>query len=808
MDDARRTKADLLRELRALREELAKAREEAGGSGTPLESVEGYRSLLETIRAFLVEIDQEGRVLYVSPGIERILGYTPGEYVGRGGFEIVHEEERDELIERFRKLIETGEARGVIFRDQHKNGRSVWMASSGRVYRAADGGLRVVSIVRDVSDLERAREALRESEERFQAMAENASDLIGELDGTGKVLFMGANSRRIFGVEPEEIVGTRLGSTPLAERIHPEDRARFLDAFRRGEVARGARFDLRYSHPDGRLRWLEITATSYHTRTGELRAVLVTRDATQRIEAEQRLRQSEERYRTVAEVTRDVITEQDADGRITYASPACEAVLGYRPEEIVGTQAMKTLAHPDDLAEIVASFERCARSTGPTPIVGPYRVVRKDGTVRWCEGAGIAYRKADGSLSVLGVTRDASERVRAEEESREFEQRMQSAQRLESLGILAGGVAHDFNNLLTPILGESGLALADLPPDSPVRPHLESIQKAARRAAGLTNQMLAYAGQRPIEMRSIDLSSLVHELGDLLASAGGRRSRIAYELAPELPEIRGDAAQIGQVAMNLITNAAEALGEAGGEIRVRTGTVRSPGSAAGRHLGAELEPGDYVFLEVEDSGCGMDEAVLGRVFEPFFTTKFTGRGLGLAAALGIVRSHGGAIEIESEPGRGSRFRVLLPAVAAEPGAAAAPPETATAWSGRATVLLVDDDRGVREFAIEALERCGLRVIAAAGGSEAIDLYARRAQEIDLVVLDRTLPGTAGGDVLSAIRRIRPDAGVVLISGYAQEPEAAPAPAAAVTRYLGKPFSHEALSGEVRSALEAIQLRSR
>ncbi len=803
MDDAKRTKADLLRELIALRDELAKARKEARSATGSVESAATYRSLLETLRAFLIELDEGGRVLYVSPTITEILGYTPEEYVGRGGFEIVHEDERAELVERFHKLMANGQGRGLIFRDRHKNGHAVWMTASARIYRAADRSPRVVSIVRDVSDVEQARAALRESEERFQVMAEKASDVISEIDGEGTVLFLGPGGRELFGIEPEQLVGTRLGTTPLAERFHPEDRARFLEAFRRGDVARGARFELRYFHPDGRMRWLDTTATSYHTRTGERRVVTVTRDATERVEAEQRLRQSEERYRVVSQATRDLITEQDADGRVTYASPACEAVLGYRPEELVGTNATREVVHPEDVARVTEVFERVAASQKPMVISEPYRVMRKDGTVRWCEGAGITYHKADGSLSVIGVTRDVTERVRAEEERRDLERRMQQAQRLEGLGILAGGVAHDFNNLLTPILGEAGLALETLPPGSPLAPHLRSIQKAARRAAALTNQMLAYAGRGPMQVERIDLSALVRELGELLTSAGGRRAQLLYELRPDLPATLGDAAQLGQVAMNLITNAAEALGEAGGTIAIRTGTFELPAASAGQRLGATLAAGEHVYFEVEDSGCGMEAATVGRIFDPFFTTKFTGRGLGLAAALGIVRGHGGAIEIESLPGRGSRFRALFPAAAPLRAELPSAPGVGAPWYGAGTALLVDDDEGVREFGVAALLRCGLTVLTARDGTEALELYARRADEIDVVVLDRTLPGTAGADVLSAIRRIRPEARVVLMSGYAEEPTVGGASAdGAPTGLLRKPFTHEALASEVARVLEA------
>ena len=500
----------------------------------------------------------------------------------------------------------------------------------------------------------------------------------------------------------------------------------------------------------------------------------------------------------MAEATRDLITEQDVDGLVTYASPACEAVLGYRPEELVGTDAMREVTHPEDLARVTESFERIAASQEPMHLVEPSRVIRKDGSVRWCEGAGITYRKADGSLSVLGVTRDVTERVRAEEERRALEQRMQQAQRLEGLGILAGGVAHDFNNLLTPILGEAGLALEALPRGSALEPHLRSIQKAARRAAALTNQMLAYAGQGPIQVERIDLSALVRELGDLLASAGGRRTRLRYELRPDLPAALGDAAQLGQVAMNLITNAAEALGEAGGTIAIRTGALELPAAPMEQRLGATLGPGEHVYFEVEDSGCGMDAATLGRIFDPFFTTKFTGRGLGLAAALGIVRGHGGAIEIESRPGRGSRFRVLFPAAAPLRMEPLPAPGDGAPWHGAGTVLLVDDDEGVRDFGVAALLRCGLSVLTARDGHEALELYARRANEIDVVVLDRTLPGTAGDDVLTAIRRIRPEARVVLMSGYAEEPAAGDEPAG----FLHKPFTHEALASAVGRVLTA------
>jgi two-component system cell cycle sensor histidine kinase/response regulator CckA len=293
----------------------------------------------------------------------------------------------------------------------------------------------------------------------------------------------------------------------------------------------------------------------------------------------------------------------------------------------------------------------------------------------------------------------------------------------------------------------------------------------------------------------------VREFGELLTSAGGRRAQLGYELAKGLPEIEADAAQLGQVAMNLITNAGEALGDAVGTVVVRTGTVLLPAEFGGSRIGAELGPGPHVYFEVQDNGCGMDEATCARIFDPFFTTKFTGRGLGLAAALGIVRVHLGAIEIESEPGVGSRFRVLLPAIPARRAAVAERASDIAGWRGEGTILVVDDDEGVRAFAVAALRRCGLEVLVAPSGREALEIYERRGGEIRAVLLDRTLPGAGGEEVFSAIRRLRPDVRVILMSGYAEERVAGAFAGPALAGFLRKPFTPEALAREVRKALE-------
>jgi CheY-like chemotaxis protein len=381
-------------------------------------------------------------------------------------------------------------------------------------------------------------------------------------------------------------------------------------------------------------------------------------------------------------------------------------------------------------------------------------------------------------------------------------EQLKEAQRLESLGVLAGGIAHDFNNLLTPILGDASLTLLDLPQNSPARPRLQRIQKAANRAAALTNQMLAYSGQTPAAIEPLDISQLVEEMAQLLKGAVSGKAELIYDLAEGLPAVEADAAQLSQVVMNLITNATEAALDSTGRTILRTGQIEA--EKVERDLLIEsdvLLSGRYVFIEIIDNGCGMDALTQSKIFDPFFTTKFTGRGLGLAAVLGIVRSHKGAIEIDSEVGRGTRIRVLLPS-AGHRVPPVAPKDTSIAdWRGHGTVLVVDDDQGVRELLAETLQRAGLTVLLTEGGREAIEVFRRQADEIQVVVLDRTMPDIDGEEAFGEIRRIRSDARIILMSGHSEERAAWHFIGQGIDGFVHKPFEPMALLERVRRILE-------
>jgi PAS domain S-box-containing protein len=428
-----------------------------------------------------------------------------------------------------------------------------------------------------------------------------------------------------------------------------------------GSGAAPGRVPLRVRHRDGGWVHLEaVSAARFRAHDGRIHSISILCDVTARQEAWARLQESEARYRVIVDASRNAVIEVDRRGRTTFQTGVVRELFGLPPDDS-STLSWFTMLHPEDRPRVEKQL-RDAFASGETVELRPFRMRRSDGHWIWYECTGLTYERPDGERRFICVARDFSERRREEEERRALEVRMLQGQRLESLGVLAGGIAHDFNNLLTPILGEARLALGDLPARSPLRERLERILRAAQRAADLTRKMLANTGADTLRTEHVDVSQLVDELAHLVGDGAPDTVKIQYELREDLPRVEGDATQIGQLITNLVTNALEALGPGDALVAIRTGQIELEQVVPSHVPGLrELPPGRYVFLEVEDSGCGMAPETIARIFDPFFTTKFTGRGLGLAAALGIVRGHEGGIEIDSRVGEGTRFRVLFPA---------------------------------------------------------------------------------------------------------------------------------------------------
>ena len=402
------------------------------------------------------------------------------------------------------------------------------------------------------------------------------------------------------------------------------------------------------------------------------------------------------------------------------------------------------------------------------------------------------------ALKNIQQAREITRRIRAEEERHKLEVQIQHAQKLESLGVLAGGIAHDFNNLLMAILGHADLALQDLSPVSPVRENLREIEKASRRAAGLCQQMLAYSGRGKFVIQVVDLGEVVEEMTHMLEVSISKKVVMRFNFAPHLPPVEADVTQLRQVIMNLIVNASEAIGDKSGVIAISTGAMECDRAYLSETWLDEAQPtGLYVYLEVADTGCGMDKATLSKIFDPFFTTKFTGRGLGLAAVLGIVRGHKGAIKVYSEPGRGTTFKILLPASRRPAKRLRSETSPAPSWKGSGTVLLVDDEETIRALGKQMLERLGFSVLLAADGREGLQVFSERRDEIHCVLLDLTMPHMDGEEAFREMRRLRHDVRVILSSGYNEQEVSQRFVGKGLAGFIQKPYQLSVLEKTLR-----------
>lgn len=625
---------------------------------------------------------------------------------------------------------------------------------------------------------------------------------VTEVNDQGTVTYTSAQVETILGYTPEETVAEQ------TIEFHPDDIAIVIEGGRQvRSTGRHARTETRLRHKDGHWVWLENTLIGWTDDGGRYATLIYGRDISDVKRAEAAHRESEARYSVVSQMSCDLITEMDHDGRYTYIGPGSDLLLGYAEHEVLELEPW-ALLHPDERDRVRAAFEK--QLVPPTAPPGAHtnlqpieaRLRHKDGRWLWFEIQGVTYPRADGEIRYLAVNRDVTDRVHAAETRREFEQSMQRAQKLESLGVLAGGIAHDFNNLLTPIMGAAGLALMELPNDSPVRTRLQTIHRAAKRAASLTNQMLAYAGQKPLRVELVDLSGIVEDMRDLATSSLAGKARIDLNLAHDLPQVEGESAQLSQVVMNLISNAAESLPEGQGQLAISTGTMIVDRESKPVMFADALRFGEYVYFEVEDNGCGMDAETLDRIFDPFYTTKFTGRGLGLAAVSGIVRGHGGGITVKSEPGSGTCFRVMFPAVRANQDPQRTEERRPVERELGGVALVIDDDEGVRDLAREVLERAGMHVLCAEDGRSGVHAFEQHADEIRVVLLDRTMPELSGADTLQAIRSIRSDTPVVLVSGYSQERVQDELGEMGLAGFLKKPFAPETLLERIADVLDA------
>jgi PAS domain S-box-containing protein len=705
----------------------------------------------------------------------------------------VHPDDRDE----FERIVKGCRADGKPYSHEYRivlpDGSVRWIHGRGELAPGeTNGSATTRGTAQDITERKDAEQRLAEAQHIAQvgnwAWREEPQTLTWS-----KELY------RILDFDP----GDEPSLEKLAERVHPADR----EAFQR-VVAEARERNDDYQHQyrivlrDGSIRWVEargVTASG----PGGFSMHGTAQDITEDKAAEERLVEAEERYRTLVEQLPlgTYIRPLDMTEPNIYASPQVEPLLGYPAEAwMTDPDLLATIVHPDDRERVLSEAVH-VRGTGEPLRNAEYRYVKPDGSIVWVQDETYVVEDENGEpRCVQGYLLDITERKLAEEERDRLREQLHHAQNLEAVGRLAGGVAHDFNNMLTAIKGYAELLLGGLEPGSPQRAEAEQIHRAASQASALPRQLLAFSRKQVLEPRLVDLNDVVSEATDLIRLLVGGGVEVVTRSEARPAAIVADPGQVEQVLVNLATNARDAM-PSGGTLTISTQNVEIDERTALEH---ETAPGRYVVVSVSDTGLGMDATTLVQVFEPFFTTKGAGQGsgLGLASAYGIAKQSGGFIDATSEPGLGATFQVYFPLAVAEAAPVEDPPvEPAGRAPTPAAVLLVEDEEIVRDFARTALERAGYRVQATSRAAEALQLVASGV-DLDVLVSDVVMPGMGGRELAEQVLAERPGTGVVLVSGYSEEPAAGDLAGGQMPVFLQKPFSVPALVDAVRDVIEA------
>jgi two-component system cell cycle sensor histidine kinase/response regulator CckA len=616
-------------------------------------------------------------------------------------------------------------------------------------------------------------------------------------------------ARRIFGFEAEEIVG-RHGSMLFTPEDNlqgvPEREARFAAETGRAE---DSRWHLR---KDGSRFWANGVMVGLHDESGQVVGLAkIIRDDTERRRAEELLQFQLNLADAIATNAAEALFLIDNEGRITFANPTAEQSFGWGQSELVGEPLYERLdCHRADGTPYPR--EECVHmkvlASGNTLRVERDLFRHKSGHLVPVSSSTAPIRSDSGVAGAVMVVRDLSEQLRKESLERENEEALQQAQKLESIGVLAGGIAHDFNNLLTGIMGNAGLARRAIAAGKAEQAsaRLRDVLQASERAADLTRQLLAYAGKGRFVIQPVDLCKLVGEVSTLIRASISKKITLVIDVPEDCPTVEADRVQLQQLIMNLVINGAEAIGDQPGTLTVR---IRSEQFTERREQprteGFPIVSGDYVRIDVTDTGEGMDEETRSRIFEPFFTTKFLGRGLGLSAALGIVRGHRGTIGVRSEPGRGTTFTILLPVPndLRHPRRSSEQAGVEDDFQGIGTILVADDEEGVRALVTSVLEEAGYTVELARDGAQAIKKLQTLSGRVRLILLDLTMPKVGGAEAALELRRLQPGVPIVAMSGYGDIEVMQKFSEAGVDDFLPKPFTPEQLAAKVRDALSPL-----
>jgi len=717
------------------------------------------------------------------------LGYTREELIGKSYNDVLTEASRNRFADAFARLKEQGLVRDVEYEMRRKDGTTFPVLVTASAITDANGSFVMSrSMVLDISIRRRQEERLRESEALYRMAMETTNDGVSIIqDG----LYVYANKKLLNTIgRPDEI----LVGKPLGIFIHPDDQE-FVKKMAQARVdgkPAPSRYELRIIKPDQSIIILDLKAVLI-TYDGKPAALACIQDVTERKRAEEALRQSEERYRSIIENIDDDYFETDLSGTITFINKPF-VWSGYRKEELIGLK-FRHYTKPEMVEMINASFNKIYREGKPARITN-YEIIRKDGSIGHLELSVSLIRDAEGKpTGFRSISRDVTERIQRDDERKKLTEQLHQAQKMEAIGTLAGGIAHDFNNLLMGIQGYTSLMLLEVDAARPYREQLKAIQTLVQSGANLTRQLLGFARAGRYEVIPTDLNDLISKSINLFGRTR-KEIRMFEKYAEKIWTVEVDRGQIEQVLLNMFVNAWQAM-PAGGSLYLETENVVLDDLWAKTH---DVKPGHYVKASITDTGVGMDEKTRQRIFDPFFTTKEMGRGsgMGLASAYGIIQGHSGIINVYSEKGQGTTFNIYLPAslkqVFSEERA-----ETSLTH-GCEIILLVDDEEVITDVTGRLLEELGYTIITAGSGEEALAIYRQKHADIDLVIIDMIMPGMSGSDTFDQLKIINPSVRAMLSSGYSLNGKAQAIMDKGVRVFLQKPYRLHDLDKKIREAL--------
>jgi len=752
-------------------------------------SEEKYRTLVENSLQG-VTILQEDHVVFCNSTYAAMTGYSVEEILHLSPDQLaslVHPDDRTAVAGRFRALLEGAPIDPRFeFRGFKREGSTIWVEAYASNIEY-NGKRAIQSVYLDITERKNAENALRESEERFRLIAETIDEIFWIVDETeARAIYLSPAYDRIWGYPRERVVNN---SDPfMMDMVHPDDREFVTANRKRLKGGKRVSYDSRINRPDGSIRNIWDRAYPIFNKEGRItRLVGVGQDVTERRSAEEALKESKEYLNQIINCIGDPIFVKDREHRLTLVNDALCAFTSMKREELLGTTGL-----PPTLAKSLWDQEEAVFLTGSESLTedvfdeaqGNTRTVMTKKTL-------LADKK--GNKQIVGVMRDITEHKR-------LESQFLQSQKMEAVGVLAGGVAHDFNNLLNVINGYTELLLDDVAPGEPLRNELEQIRDAGQRAAALTSQLLDFGRKQILQPEIMDLNQVITDMSSMLRRMIGEDIEIVFDAMKTPAMINADPAKVQQVVMNLLVNARDAMPN-GGKVSIETDSVGF-GESYGRDPQI-IKPGPYILLTIRDNGMGMDAATQAHAFEPFFTTKAKGKGTGLrlSTVYGIVKQSGGFISVSSEVGKGTTIKTYFPQAEGTVSALPTESQSHSDLKGKETVLLVEDEAAVRALTGRILRDRGYNVLEATDGMEALRVSQEYASEIHLVLTDVVMPGMGGKALVSRIQELRPKIKALFISGYTDDAISHHGILDSDVAFLQKPFTLEGLIRKVRDVLD-------